>query len=272
MSVHEIMILTKYIVFACREEENHMKRRNRILLLLVCALFLSVICPETALANSAEPPGFVILVSGAPEDMIIAMTSGKETDTEPIVLQVKRKSWETYYRYYYHMEPGETDLRQAMLHITTGGETYTLDLPIETTQRYNNIVTLDWKTQTLTVGQPAWRLPLLIGTRLSLTLLIEGVVFWLFGYREKKSWIVFLVINLLTQAGLNISLSGSVPGEYGYWQLALVIVEVLVVIAEIVAYRLFLWEQKKSKGTGFAIAGNMASWALGALLMTLMPI
>ena len=113
---------------------------------------------------------------------------------------------------------------------------------------------------------------MLIGTRVVLTLLIEGAVFWLFGYRERKSWIIFLVINLLTQTGLNMSLSQSVPGGYGYWQLALVIVEVLVVIAEIIAYRLFLWEQKKAKGTWFAIVGNMTSWALGALLMTLMPI
>ena len=28
----------------------------------------------------------------------------------------------------------------------------------------------------------------------------------------------------------------------------------------------------KSKGTWFAVAGNMVSWGLGALLMTIMPI
>ena len=249
-----------------------MNVRNSILLLLLCTLFLSVICPDTALANSTEPPGFVILVNEAPEDLTIVMTDGAENIREPIVLQSKRKNWETYYRFYYSMVPGEIDLQQVVLHITTGGETYTLELPTEITQRYDNLLTLNWKTQTLIVGQPVWRLPLLIGARLVLTLVIEGAVFWLFGYREKKSWIVFLGINLLTQAGLNISLSSSVPGEYGYWQFALVIVEMLVLIIEIVAYRLFLWEDKKSKGTWFAIVGNMVSWGLGALLMTIMPI
>ena len=249
-----------------------MKGRKRVELLLACILFMIVFGPETTLANSVEPPGFVILVAGAPEDLTIAMLCDNEMVVDPVVLQVKRKNWEAYYRYYYHMVPGETDLRQSMLQITTGDETYTLKLPIETTQRYNNVLTLDWESRTLTVGQPVWRGPLLVTARVVLTLLIEGFVFWWFGYREKKSWIVFLGINLLTQTGLNMGLTGSVPGAYGYWPAALLLVEILVLIIEIVAYLLFLWEDKKSKGTWFAIAGNIASWGLGALPMTLMPI
>ena len=105
-----------------------------------------------------------------PLDLTIVMTDRAENIREPIVLQSKRKNWETYYRFYYSMVPGEIDLQQVVLHITTGGETYTLELPTEITQRYDNVLTLDWKTQTLIVGQPVWRLPLLIGARLVLTL------------------------------------------------------------------------------------------------------
>ena len=53
-----------------------MKGRKRVELLLACILFMIVLWPDTALANSTEPPGFVILVNEAPEDLTIVMTDG----------------------------------------------------------------------------------------------------------------------------------------------------------------------------------------------------
>ena len=64
---------------------------------------------------------------------------------------------------------------------------------------YNNLCVLDLQSRTLTAGQPWWRQPLLVFLRVALTLLLEGIVFFLFGYRQKRSWILFFLANGLTQ-------------------------------------------------------------------------
>ena len=46
-------------------------------------------------ANSAEPPGLLIVVENAPEDMRLAIQFNEQ---EIIELRVERKAWETYYR------------------------------------------------------------------------------------------------------------------------------------------------------------------------------
>lgn len=39
------------------------------------------------------------------------------------------------------------------------------------------------------------------------TLLIEGVLLYVFGYRSKKSWKRFLLVNLITQGGFAVYLA-----------------------------------------------------------------
>ena len=36
-----------------------------------------------------------------------------------------------------------------------------------------------------------------------MTLLIEGALFFAFGFRKKLSWVLFIIINLITQGLLN---------------------------------------------------------------------
>lgn len=255
-----------------------MKRKNKGWLAgLSLLLMLLLLFPSTALANSAEPPGIVILVSGAPEGLTISMARTEEGMDEPILLQEKRQGWEAYYRYYYHMDPYdgpyvEKTLKSVVIHVKGGGYDFSLPLPSESFNSYNNLLTLDLETQTVTEGQPIWRIPVLVGVRVLLTLLIEGGIFWLFGYRKKVSWAIFGVTNLLTQTGLNLALTSSIPGAYSYWLFGLVVLEILVLIVELIAYCLFLWEKKKSVGAGFAVLANVASLFLGALLMMYLPI
>ena len=42
------------------------------------------------------------------------------------------------------------------------------------------------------------------------TLLIEGVLLLAFGYRSRRSWLVFLLVNLVTQGGFALYLAVTV--------------------------------------------------------------
>ena len=137
---------------------------------------------------------------------------------------------------------------------------------------------LDLSAQTLTPGAPWWRQPLLVFLRVGLTLLLEGAVFLLFGYRERRSWLVFLLTNLVTQGAVNALLLWGV-GPLGnlystgiaYW-LLYVPMELVVMAVEIVAFRKLLREKEKLSATIYAIVANLFSWLLGGAMLTYLPI
>ncbi len=233
--------------------------------LLLLALFL----PQSVQANSAEPPGLLIVVENAPEDMRLAL---RFDEHEIIELRAERKAWETYYRYYYHLSEArhEVDFTEAKLIVSSAEINFSCDLPAATFMTYNNLLRLNLKTQTVEIGLSPFRAPLLVSLRVSLTLIIEGIVFFLFGYRQKKSWQVFLITNLLTQGFVNIVLSNSITGTYvifGY-----LILEMLVVLFELVPYMAFIDEHKKIRNFFTCLFANAASLVLGAWVIIHLPI
>lgn len=99
------------------------------------------------------------------------------------------------------------------------------------------------------------------------TLAVEGVLLWLFGFRSRRSVVVFLVVNLVTQAALHILLGSAIlaVGAHYLYYLMLLPVEVLIWLAEAVAYRLLLREQTPGRRVGYAVCANAASYAAGFL-------
>jgi hypothetical protein len=104
-----------------------------------------------------------------------------------------------------------------------------------------------------------------------LTLLLEGIVFWLFGFRSRRSWIGFLVINLITQGVLNYLLSMFSPYN-GYAIFGLVYYEFWIIIVESFAFGLFIREHRALRRVFYAIAANLASLFLGGYLILTLPV
>lgn len=99
------------------------------------------------------------------------------------------------------------------------------------------------------------------------TLIVEGILLWLFGFRSRRNVAVFLIVNLVTQAALHILVGSailSVDAHYLYY-LMLVPVEVLILLAEAIAYGLLLRDQKPGRRVGYAVCANLASYAAGFL-------
>ncbi len=69
-----------------------------VLLLVLAAL------PVTVLANSAEPPGLIIIATDLPQDAQLTLEcSGAETDPYYRSYRVN-KLWESYWQFYYHWD------------------------------------------------------------------------------------------------------------------------------------------------------------------------
>jgi len=239
---------------------NEMKKPSRLLLLtalLLAALWMPV------WANSAEPPAIVIIVNGAPEDLTLTL----QTEAAASKAGIIRKPIETYFTFYTREIPGTGDYQ---LLAEGGGYSHVISVraPEKT---YNNIYTLNLAQGTLTEGKLPLRDALLVGLRLSLTLLLEGAVFLAAGYRSPGSWRAILGVNLLTQGALNLWLTGLMPLA-GYAVLTLIFGEFFVFLAELVSLPLLVREKSRWRTAGTVLLANGLSLAAGGWLITRLPL
>lgn len=239
---------------------------------LILILILTLLIGGTPnYGNSAEPPGLIILVSFPPDDLKMSLLIESGTLSEPIVLKKEKRSWEAAYRFFYHMTPMENrPLSKGKLVVETEGQRFEFSMPSGINRSYNQFLTLDLKKGTLSMGTPPYRAPILVGIRLSLTLIIEGAVFYLLGLREKKSWMLFLMVNLVTQGWLNTLIEG--PNMGYMWFFGFIFAEGLILVVEWAIYLAWLKEFTKKRASIAVWLANMASLLLGGCLLTVLPI
>jgi hypothetical protein len=211
-------------------------------------------------ANSAEPPSILIIVANAPDDLDISI------GPENIQAHRTDKGLESYFTFY------SSDLKYSdyTVKVTTGDGTFemTLDTPLAS---YNNIFTLDLDSRTLSPGKSLSRSISLLALRILSTLLIEAIVFYLFGYRRKESWLIFLIINLITQGVLNIWLNGSFTPLDSYIIFSMIFGEILVLIVEMIAFLIFVKEHHRLRIASYVIIANLLSLVAGGYLITVLP-
>lgn len=244
-----------------------MKKR---LFSFLLAFLLILVSPISVSANSAEPPSMTIIVEGAPDDVTLTLELIVEPEYEARV-QKAQKNWEVYFRLYYHDSFASGKLDGAVIRVESSEKSFTCPLPAEITKKYNNLLTLDFESQTLTIGQRWWRQPVLTAVRITMTLLVEGLIFFAFGFRRKRSWILFFAVNLLTQGWLNYIINSSAFST-GYWLIGLYLAEFVIFAVEAIIFSFAVNEKKKWLQLLYALAANTASLIAGLLLINHLPI
>ncbi len=242
-----------------------LRARKRNLYGFLALLFLLLgITPAMAYANSAEPPALVIIMKNAPEDASVSLV----TEDGLVEVPKNQTAWETYYVFYY----GDIGTKSEItLKVSGNGAEYEQTIGAQYLGGYASTVTLDFVAKTVTEGKLPGRSILLVSMRVLFTLIIESFIFFLFGFREKRSWIIFLVMNLLTQGALNIALnSGSVLAIHSMFKLF--IMEFWVFVAEIATVLALIREHGKLRRVAFALTANILSLVLGFYLISSLPV
>ena len=264
---------------------------KRILSVLFVLLFLTVLTVPAS-ANMEEPPFFNILVTNAPDDLTITFITQHDVEVE---LRPLTRAWESYFRLYYSEIPrayedlgfrdtsysfigsdGEL-LETSRLRLTSpsNGLNVTVDAPYTHMKYYNGLAKINLDPASGTVTFDTTYMPvrnvLLVLLRVSVTLVTEGIIFFLMRYRTRRSWLVFLGANLVTQTILNITLTGYMPEPLGYWEFGYAFGEVLIFLAEAIVFALLLREQPKIKAVLTAVIANAFSLSLGIALFTYLP-
>lgn len=236
--------------------------------LLLSVLLLVTLFAPAALANSAAPPSLTVIVTFPPGDLTLSVRYVDGQESKVIPLERQTKAWEAYYRTYQQYRDQAT--MGAVLVVSSSEKSFECPIPESVLRNYSGLVRLDFRGETLTEGEGMLRTGVLIALRVVLTLLIEGGVFFLFGYRAKKSWITFLCVNLLTQTGLNLLLTG-VTDSY-LWIPSLVVLEIIIFLVEAVALLTALEEKKRVRTLLYTFTANAASFLLGGAMIAFLPV
>lgn len=224
--------------------------KKALAFVFVMLLFAALCVP--VFANSPVPPSLAVYVENAPDDLELDLTlsGGRKPDSFSIKKGV--------YCFYFAKSDGEG----AVLRVSTGGSVNTFDV---TENMLRNGATLSFGSGAPTLAaRPAGTFRNVL-FNLAVTLVIEFIVLMLFGYRKGRTFLIFLIANLITQALYNAflylapaSLANSFP--------LLIAIEAVVIIIEGLFYCFKFREHGKFRAWSYAFVANLASMFIGTIL------
>ncbi|MCR5809577.1 MAG: hypothetical protein K6G56_08480 [Clostridiales bacterium] len=218
--------------------------------IVFAVLLFAVICVP-ALANSPVPPQLEVYVDDAPEDLSLSLTinGGEKPDNFDIIKGV--------YCFYFNRTTSE----DIVLNVSAGGRDYSFEV---TEKMLKNGAALSFKSgEPVLTARPSNALMHVI-LNVVLTLVIEFIVLLLFGYRQGRTFLIFLITNLITQ-GLYNAFLYLTPGLSNTLY-ALAAAEVLIIVIEGLVYSLTFREYTKGRAWCYAIIANFASIILGTVI------
>jgi len=244
------------------------------LLIVVLALVIAVFLPiRAAYKNQLQTPGLSIFVINAPEDLKLFIKYRSSSLPEPLEMRRTSRYWETYYNYYYQHMQGRFDEDFIGAKLIVQSSQYSCELPIPRDPEMRvdkRLMTLDLKWGTLVYGEPSWRAPLSVAGRVLLTLVSEGAVFFLFGMRDKLSWIGFFILNLIIHSFLSGFLAHPIEVRGDLFMLILYIISVILVEAGVYYFK-FKEVELSGKALLLALISNLVGFSLGGWIMPYFP-
>jgi len=233
--------------------------RWRIVLLGILAVLLVAL---PALGNASEPPSILLIVPGAPDELVVGVGDGEEY----VEAARRDKVLESYFLFYHREIEGVDDL-----HLRVSDGDHDLRVPVgDLAQRYQNVYTLDLDDGTLMEGKNPVRSGVYVAMRVVLTLIVEGLVFFLLGFRTRRSWTVFLIVNLVTQGALNLWINTVTYNDYSLF-FGLIFYEFVIIIVEMVAFLGLLKEHGKWRRALYVLLANILSLLGGGYMLTVLP-
>ena len=153
-----------------------------------------------------------------------------------------------------------------VLMVTESGDVFLSE--VQTRRMLQSSVTVYWAAKSLSAA-PLWAgYALELLSTLVPTLLLEGLLLALLGLWNRRNLLVFLAANVATQLAMFLILGTTALQEgvgFGYY-LLFIPLELVILLAETVAYRRLFTETSKRRATVYGISANLCSAVLGWFL------
>ncbi|MGB7594512.1 MAG: hypothetical protein WBL80_03000 [Erysipelotrichaceae bacterium] len=136
------------------------------------------------------------------------------------------------------------------------------------TYLFQTTITYDMQAQKLIMPNVAYAYLLQFFSTFIPTLLIEGLVLFLYRLWTRKNLITILIVNFVTQLFMT-AIVGSYLFKYGMFSalIVLLLIEPVILIAEALIYRVKLEHGSKMRYVAYAIVANFFSWFAGMMMI-----
>lgn len=225
-------------------------------------------------ANSAEPPEMVIWSVNAPSDTEIVITySDGGTNTVKKSLRLWEKCYFLYSSDCHRYTNDWVWVERVKITVKSSEKTFDLDMPERSANgTFSRVYTLDYNAQTLTENVSPLRAPVYMLLRLFFTLVIECGLYFIAGYREKRSYAAFVTVNIITQMFVNFVINGgSLDISYSYMTLVYLIMEGIVFLTEMIALPIAVKEKEQGFTRRTAFEVNFISMIIGGAALLVVP-
>ncbi len=173
-----------------------LNNRLRFFIIPLCILIILCLLPQVSRAiPPPKYPSIEILVVNAPRDLSIQF----QVNEKWINADVFKRAWETYF-----FCLGDTpiyanpNMNLSSIRVVYADKYFEISLPIDSWDG-EFLYTLNLHTGSLIEGDYPGRTLLLICIRLIGLLSLKSVLFYILGFRTRKSWMSFLKPHLITQ-------------------------------------------------------------------------
>ena len=262
------------------------KKPIRASVLLICLIMLLLPLGAQAAGGGAgvgvyhKPAITVIALHGSPDvKMQVTMFHRRSGDSFQVDPDRQRRAWETCFRVYRYAVfdldawfGNSYDFKDAFITVQDRGRTFDVPIPHEQLKQasFNDYLLLDVKKETLTVGVPWTRTAALFLMHLAIYLLVEGVIFRLFGVRDPHSWFVFLLYTVISKGvwcwfirdWLNVD-----PRSFVFFA----VMAVFAIVLDMAVYLLTI-DESKTVISHFSAVSNIAAALAVFLALEFLPI
>ena len=259
------------------------RRLSGLAVLLLALLMLTVPVFAAGMGTLYHPPAVTILTENAPRDLEITIllhgSEKKQEFTVHVELDKKTRAWEQQFRlireavYSFKAWFGNSvDLKDAELILSSGGEEKTILLPRELTDQMssNDILMLNYKAGTVSLGMPFWRGPLVLILRSVIAAAIVLLIFVLRSYVEKRTMILMPLIALVGYGLLNWSTANWLnvdPRSIVKYM----IYAMLVIVVQVLAAVVLLDEDSGDGRLSTTLLANLPAMAFNSLALAFLP-
>jgi hypothetical protein len=246
---------------------------KKILPILLIPIILCLLDVCIAYANPVvvTPPAIIIIVPLAPADLKISIGSAEGKRTNYVIESRFLFSYSGPIAQVFNNSP--IRFSDDPIKVTTSERSFEITPPM--ISGFSNVFTLNLDNQTLTLMNPSLRIAVSTFFRIILTLILEGIVFYLFGFRKKWSWVLFILVNVFTQSALNIWLNMLYHpiglGFPSYIAPTIIVGEFFVFIVELLLFSLLAREHGLKRRIIYVISANLFSLTAGFFLITMIP-
>ncbi|MDR1629485.1 MAG: hypothetical protein LBS36_04645 [Oscillospiraceae bacterium] len=226
-------------------------------------VFLLFFAFESNAYASASSPTLILIVSNAPSDISVSLSE------EAAGPSIRTAAWKKYITVY----PKDFDCYDADLTLNLSGGSQSLEVVIKkgTLSGPADFVSLDFKNQTILPGRTPGQYAASIIIATSLTFLLEGILFYRFGFRKKSSWVIFLLSSAFLYGIVNAWLYLCFPLIFVMIG-ARFISEFFIIPFRICVFYFIFRKERKHHFWGYVLKTDVLNLILGILLIIFLPI